>query len=132
MKSSFLRVYLISLLLASVIDAQCSYIFIHCICSWLLYMLGMLGVGPLCLHFSWNVPSQSSCESWSSGTHFHKWASLKKKEKEKKKVDTCVNLFSQDIQYVLYANGSMKYEPYFIGHLPRCIVLYLYLKFTNF
>jgi len=29
-------------------------------------MLGMLGLGPLYLYFSRNVPSESSCESWSS------------------------------------------------------------------
>lgn len=61
-----------------------------CFCSWLLYMLGMLGVGPLCLYFSWNVPSESSCESWSSGTHFHKWASWKRKKKLATHVSICL------------------------------------------
>ena len=38
--------------------------------SWLLYLLGMLGMGSIHLHFSWNVPGQPSCEPWNSGMVF--------------------------------------------------------------
>lgn len=39
----------------------------QCICSWILHMLGMLGVGPICLYIAWHVPCQSPRESWSPG-----------------------------------------------------------------
>lgn len=36
--------------------------------SWILYLLGLFGVGPICVYISWNVPCQPSCKSWHPGT----------------------------------------------------------------
>ena len=39
-------------------------------CSWILYLLGMFGLGSIYIYFTWHVPCQPSCESWCSGYFF--------------------------------------------------------------
>lgn len=37
-------------------------------CSWILYLLGLFGLGSISVYISWNVPCQPSSESWHPGT----------------------------------------------------------------
>lgn len=39
-----------------------------CFGSRFLHMLGLLGISSMYVHFSWHVPCQTSCKSWTSGT----------------------------------------------------------------
>lgn len=44
--------------------------------SWILYLLGLFGLGSICVYISWNVPCQPSSKSWHPGTIPFQFVSL--------------------------------------------------------
>lgn len=70
-----IRLFAFSLLASCSPNCHCGFVVNHAsdefssvYFSWLLHMLGMLGLGPICVYISWHVPCQSSCRSGNSGS----------------------------------------------------------------